>query len=291
MCTPSRRLLSRTLKLASSAGALAAVLALAGAGWTQEAQKNDEVFTLKRTITITGPISGNPLISFDISWFDGGLNRYFLADRSNQSIDVITPPNTLDQFAPGFVGARSTVQDQNGHNLQPLQLCNPPAVLPPNKCAGNNDVSGPDGVLTLDNKGVKQLWVGDGNSRVWVLNATTGIPVSVPPGASNPIPTSSGPTITIPNNLRRADEMCFDSADKLVMAANNADDPPFASIISTETYKVVAQIPFDGSNNAPKSTNGAEQCQWSPRTGMFYISIPGVNDPDDGTGVVAVIDP
>ena len=85
--------------------------------------------------------------------------------------------------------------------------------------------------------------------------------------------------------------MCFDSADKLVMAANNADDPPFASIISTETYKVVAQIPFDGSNNAPKSTNGAEQCQWSPRTGMFYISIPGVNDPDDGTGVVAVIDP
>jgi hypothetical protein len=75
------------------------------------------------------------------------------------------------------------------------------------------------------------------------------------------------------------------------MAANNADDPPFASIISTTTYTVVAKIPFDGTNGAPKSTNGAEQCQWSPRTGMFYISIPGVNDPDDGTGAVAVIDP
>ena len=81
------------------------------------------------------------------------------------------------------------------------------------------------------------------------------------------------------------------SADHLVMVANNADDPPFASIISTETYKVVAQIAFDGSNNAPKSNNGAEQCQWSPRTGKFYISIPGIDGHPKGEGGVAVIDP
>ena len=30
------------------------------------------------------------------------------------------------------------------------------------------------------------------------------------------------------------------------MVANNADDPPFASFISTTTYQVVAQIPFNG---------------------------------------------
>ena len=34
------------------------------------------------------------------------------------------------------------------------------------------------------------------------------------------------------------------------MVANNADDPPFASIISTTTYTVVGQITFDGSNGA-----------------------------------------
>ena len=39
------------------------------------------------------------------------------------------------------------------------------------------------------------------------------------------------------------------------------------------------------------STNGAEQCQWSPRTGMFYITIPRVETPDNGHGVVEVIDP
>ena len=59
------------------------------------------------------------------------------------------------------------------------------------------------------------------------------------------------------------------------MVANNADGPPFASIISTQTYKVVAQIPFDGSNGEPKSNNGAEQCQWSPRPGILHLD-PGI---------------
>jgi hypothetical protein len=75
------------------------------------------------------------------------------------------------------------------------------------------------------------------------------------------------------------------------MAANNADDPPFASLISTTSYTVVGKITFDGSNGAPTSNNGAEQCQWSPRTGKFYISIPGIAGHPDGEGGVAVVDP
>jgi hypothetical protein len=137
-------------------------------------------------------------------------------------------------------------------------------------------------VLTAENS--TQLWVGDGNSQVWVFNPTTGALLNPPPGGSNPISTSSG-------NLNRADELCFDPVDHLVMAANNADDPPFVTAISTTSFKVAWKVAFDGTNGAPKSTNGAEQCAWNPRTGMFTVTIPGVNDPDDGTGVVAVIDP
>jgi hypothetical protein len=62
-------------------------------------------------------------------------------------------------------------------------------------------------------------------------------------------------------------------------------------LISTTSYSVVGQIVFDGTNGAPKSSNGAEQCQWSARTGKFYITIPGVETPNTGHGVVAVIDP
>ena len=64
-------------------------------------------------------------------------------------------------------------------------------------------------MLTLDNKGVKQLWVGDGDSRVWVLDPTTG-GLANTLGQPNPISTSNGPTIIIPNNHKRADEICFE---------------------------------------------------------------------------------
>ena len=62
-------------------------------------------------------------------------------------------------------------------------VCGPPTT---GTCVANNDVSGPDGVMTVDNK---QLWVGDGNSRVWVLDASSGNLVPVPAGATNPIST------------------------------------------------------------------------------------------------------
>ena len=247
MRASSSRESSRKLWLTSAVGAVAA-LALAGTAWSGE-MRNDEIFALKTVV----PIPGSPLVSFDISWVDPVLHNYYFADRNNKSVNVIdTGTNAVTQFKPGFVGV-----------------------------GANNNVSGPDGVITIDHK---ELWVGDAMSRVWVLNPTTGAVLSLSGGAPNPIPTST-------SNPNRADEMCYDPADHLVMAANNADDPPFASIISTKTYSVVGKVVFDGTKGAPKSTNGAEQCGWSPRTGKFYISIPGVNNPDDGTGVVAVIDP
>jgi hypothetical protein len=80
------------------------------------------------------------------------------------------------------------------------------------------------------------------------------------------------------------------------MVANNADNPPYASIIPRSgplayTAPTQFQIKFNGTNNAPNSNNGAEQCQWSPKTGKFYISIPGIVGGINGGGGVAVIDP
>jgi hypothetical protein len=240
-------------------GAVAA-LAAAGVVFAEESEKKDEVFKLKTTVTITGAgIVGNPLVAFDISWVDPFLHTYYLADRTNNAIDAIdTKTKGLKQLNQGgFVGN-----------------------------TGVNNTSGPDGVLTAENS--TQLWVGDGKSRVWVLNPTTGAVLTAPPGGSNPIYT----TLPAGSNPNRADEMCFDPVDHLVMAANNADDPPFATLFSTTSFKVVGKIVFDKTNVPPNgATNGAEQCQWSPRTGLFYISLPGINDPDDGTGAVAVIDP
>jgi hypothetical protein len=203
----------------------------------------EEVFGLRGTINIPG----NPLNSFDISWVDKDNSIYLLADRSNKSVDVIdtNAQTVITQIQPGFVGF-----------------------------TGNNDTSGPDGVLSLNNQGQTEIWVGDGNSTVKVINYPQGT-------LTHTIPTGG---------VNRADELCYDQTHNLIMIANDADSPPFVTIIPTRgpnAYTVVKTIKI------PEATNGIEQCGWSTYTGLFYLNIPEVNGPGNDTvpGAVYVIDP
>src|SRR5262249_1163352 len=163
-------------------------------------------------------------VSFDISWFDRRLKKYFLAERSNNQIDIVDPrDNSITSIAQGlFAGV----------------------VLNPDGTA-NNDKSGPDGVLTVhrgedeheDEGGVTELWVGDSPGKVWVLNGRTGANIL---GDKNSI--SVGGTT-------RADELCFDSKDHLIMIASPGEGDgvttfPYVTFISTDTHKVVAKLVF-----------------------------------------------
>jgi hypothetical protein len=130
---------------------------------------------------------------------------------------------------------------------------------------GKNDTSGPDGVVTTFSN--NELWAGDGDSTVKVVDLPASkIVASISTGGKN-----------------RADEMAYDPKDNLIMVANNADDPPFGTLISVGTRTVIKKITFTD------STNGAEQSQYDPMTGMFYISIPATNT--NPGGEVDVIDP
>jgi FG-GAP-like repeat len=74
---------------------------------------------------------------------------------------------------------------------------------------------------------------------------------------------------------------------------NNADDPPFITFISTTTHSVLGKVAFDGVAGRPLATDGAEQCQWNPRDGNIYVSIPEVSGGGDNSapGAVVVFDP
>jgi hypothetical protein len=136
----------------------------------------------------------------------------------------------------------------------------------------NSNLSGPDGVLvTADN----QVWAGDGDSTVKLIDIGTRKVVD---------------TISTGGKFR-CDEMKWDSADHILAVANNADSPPFLTLINTDTHQVLKKITFDGTNGAPDATNGLEQSQWSPTTGMFYVSVPQVGTTDVAQGGVSVIDP
>jgi hypothetical protein len=239
--------------LGLAAGAFA-VVAMALPAWSDDDghHRRDETFKVKAVIQVPG----NPLFSFDISWTDEALDKYFLADRNNKTIDVVDPRTfAITQFPnPAYAGF-----------------------------TGNNDTSGPDGVLTANNS--TELWVGDSPGRVWVLDSHTGAIKTLPGGATNPI--SVGGTT-------RADEVCVDPVDHLLMVQSPGESPPYVTFISTTTYKPVGKIVFDGGpGNGPKATNGLEQCQWNPRTKKFLINVPEINGAGNDTspGGIAVMDP
>lgn len=214
------------------------LLLMGSAAWAA-----DEVFRPTKAITLP---AGQKVVSFDISFVDPVIGLYILGDRTNQAVDVIdTDTNTvLVQLGKGsFTGA-----------------------------TGNNDTSGPDGVLIVRHR---EVWAGDGDSTFKVIDLfSQQITHTVSTGGT-----------------KRVDEMCHDPRDHLVMMANNAETPfPFASLVSTKTYGIVKKITFDGTGGTPKAVNGAEQCQWNHRTGKFYIALPEI-DGTGGAGGVAVIDP
>jgi hypothetical protein len=136
-------------------------------------------------------------------------------------------------------------------------------------------------VITVNHR---EIWAGDGNSTIKVIDLF------------------SGKTTHVINTggVKRADELCFDPRDQLVVMANDAETPfPFVTLISTLNYSVLQTIVMNGNTapgggkNTPKATNGIEQCQWDLRTGNFYVNIPEVNGPRDDTapGAVVVISP
>jgi hypothetical protein len=223
----------------------------------------EETFSKTSTIAVPGGLN-----SFDIGFVDPQLGLYFLADRTNKTVDQVkTSNNSISQLAAGsFVG------------VQP----------------GTN-TSGPNGVITANNH--TEVWAGDG---VLCNNAQNACTTATTPATQTSrilvINVKSGQvTHTIDNGgQRRADEMCEDPQHHLVLVANDDDSDLFLTFISTETYKVVGKkLHLDGSDRDAqnvKATNGIEQCQWNPRTKKFYLAIPEVAGSGANTTPGAVLE-
>lgn len=138
-----------------------------------------------------------------------------------------------------------------------------PVLKPDGKV--NSNKSGPDGVLAFG----QQIWAGDGDSTLKIIDANT---MKITES------TSTGGTT-------RLDEMAYDPKDQIFIGVNNAEDPPFATIVSTRKgHKIIAKVTF------PDATDGTEQPGYNAADGMFYVSIPEIKK-DPKKGGVAVIDP
>jgi hypothetical protein len=191
----------------------------------------------------TVPVPGN-LVVFDISFVNPATQLYYLADRSNNAIDVVDARRNV------------FVKQINKGGFKGF--------------TGNNDTSGPNGVVVSGN----WLFVTDANSRVVTIDLRTDQVVSS-------VSTGGEPDL-------RTDEMAYDPQDGLILAVNNADSPPFATLIKVD--KQSGQLTVRQRVTFTDATNGAEQPVWEPGTGRFYVSIPQVGA-KVSDGAVARINP
>jgi DNA-binding beta-propeller fold protein YncE len=129
----------------------------------------------------------------------------------------------------------------------------------------NNDSSGPNGVLVAG----KEIWAGDGDSTVKIADLKTmKILDTIKTGGKS-----------------RADEMGYDPKDQIVAVANDADEPPFLSFISTKAgHKILGKLSME------HFSDGMEQTAYNPADGMFYTDVPEL-DKDKTKGALMVSDP
>ena len=186
-------------------------------------------------------VPGNPLQSFDISFVNPHRAEYYLGDRSNAGITIIDTKNLkFKRTIGGFVGI----------------------VLNAAKTAVDNNHSGPDGVVSHG----RWLYAGDGDSTLKVIDldaAVSPIKQIIPTGGTT-----------------RVDEMDLTTDGKILLAANNAEDPPFATLFkangdaAVSNVTKIAKVTVSTAIIPTGFGLSLEQPAWDPKTKRFYTSIP-----------------
>jgi hypothetical protein len=121
---------------------------------------------------------------------------------------------------------------------------------------------------------LNQLYIGDGNSTVKVVDLAAKAVVAVIPTGGN----------------CRADELGYDPLDHIILIANASDNPPFLTFISADSQTVLGKYTYPPSQAVvpPTPGGGLEQPVWSAVTQKFYITVPATAT---SQGSVDVFDP
>jgi hypothetical protein len=272
--------LARSIAYFATAVALPCFIATAA----PSAAQADEAYSVIAIVQL--PPKSQPLKSTDIAWWH--KDTYGLADRQNKSVDIINTRTNdtikLVTATPAFAGNVTAPPQSAGPNGQFIR-----------GGAGddNLEVWAGDGPVCPDSNpehctqsgSVKVINVKSRKTKVIYVNPSTPAPGSglVPP---DPLVTVHG----------RIDELCFNSASNVVMAASNnfaTFGDRFVSFIDAHSFNILATIRLDGTDAAATDpdtgqkitavTGAIEQCQANRRDGKFYVSIPNIGN---GNGAV-----
>jgi DNA-binding beta-propeller fold protein YncE len=186
---------------------------------------------------------------------------------------IMMPGETLESFDIGWVDQGTNQYFLTDRSNKSVDIIDAKTDKFVKRIAGfvgdgaKGNVSGPNGVVAIQSG--TAAWAGDGDSTVKVIDVKAGKIVD---------------TIAT-GGKKRADEVAWDPKEEVFIVANDADEPPFVTLISTKPgHKILAKIDF------PQATDGIEQPAYNPIDGMFYVDIPQL-DKQKAKGGLAVIDP
>jgi hypothetical protein len=230
--------MSRNRTLLSTTIGILAAAMLVTGASSSEGERNDGAVRLLGTV----PIPGTPANTTAGNMYIFDIS---FVDQATQTYYLADRSNAVVDV----VDARS--------NKLITQLSATPAFK---GFTGSTATSGPNGVVAA----FPWLFVSDANSRVVAIDLRNNKTVG---------DVSTGGAAGL-----RADEMAYDAKDGLLFAINNADTPPFGTLINvnqaTGALTVAKRVTLDVAHTGVDATNGAEQPVWDPVSGKFYLSIP-----------------
>ncbi len=248
---PKRRSAAHLGALAASAFALAAA--------TPAAASPEYQFQGTIAIPVAASNTAGTFTGYDLSTFDPETQLYYLTDRSNNGIDVFSAKTNsfVEQIGAGLFSGNSS----------------------------STDTAGPNGISINDVPGGKLLVTSNGNSTVQTFNlASNGTTV-----LSTPAPTSTAVAGT-PSPQNRVDGVAYAPTTNTILAANNAANPGFVTLINNANGSVIKSILLDGTNGYPNvNGNGVEATVFNTATNTFFVAVPQFNN--TGAGGVIQLDP
>jgi hypothetical protein len=214
------------------------------------------------------------LEAFDISFVNPALRTYALA--ASRVVDSRGPFATV-------------VIVDTDLNIVTKELLPDPPFAGACSFPARNSVTGPNGVFVIKSGKNAEVWAGDGPvlttaGKTHICSVTTGTPPNpvagdiATPSSVKVLDLNTGATKAVINTggNGRTDEGCYDSKSRVVLIANDETFDSFITFIDADTYQVIQQMKFNGTD--PNADNiiadGIEQCQFNPKDGNFYMNLP-----------------
>lgn len=207
-------------------------------------------------------IPGGVFSGYDLATVDPTTETYYLTDRSNNGIDVYSTATNMyvERIGAGlFAGTKG----------------------------GNNDIAGPNGISVTTVGAGRLLVTSDGASTVVRFNLDGAGRTVL--GSPTTVSTAVSGTPTPPN---RVDGVAYAPTTNTILAANNASNPGFLTLIDNATGTVIKSIILDGTKGNPNvGGNGVEATIFNTARGTFFVAIPSFNAAGTGAGGAVEIDP